>query len=231
MAMLNSKLLAALEFGSAAMLGWLAAAVLPWLIYRWQRQRYQETSWAAVELLLTAMRQRASRVRLQQWLLLAIRTAILLLVALAAAEPILRGGTTRSTTHTHHLLVLDQSYSMQCIHQEATRFNRAQSAAQKIINTAPPGDAFSIIGWSTRGNNILGRHTFDRSLAKEVIGQLQVLDTAAPLPVALRAAKAARSHRARIASNQAPPRDTANRPRQQHLDARPSDRKSRNSCV
>jgi len=186
-----SKPLAALGFGSAAMLGWLAAAVLPWLIYRWHRQRYQETPWAAVELLLAAMRQRASRVRFQQWLLLAIRTAILLLVALAAAEPILRGGTTRGTARTHHVLVLDQSYSMQCTHQESTRFNRAQSAAQKIVDAAPPGDAFSIIGWSTRGNHVLGRHTFDRSLAKEVIGQLQVLDTDAPLPVAMGAAEAA----------------------------------------
>ncbi len=105
---------AALEFASLPMLGWLVAAVLPWLIHRWQRRQYQTTPWAAVELLLSAMQQRARRVQIDQWLLLAVRTAILVLVALAVAEPALRqwavgaGGEAPS----HRILVVDQSYSM-----------------------------------------------------------------------------------------------------------------------
>lgn len=172
------KLLAALEFGSLSMLGWLAAAVLPWLIHRWSRQQHRTTPWAAVDLLLTAMRQRARRVALQQWLLLAIRTAILVLVALAAAEPTYRqwavAGSGQATTH--HLLVVDQSFSMQFQDTDQTRFAEAKQQAEQIIANSAAGDAFTIIAWGDLPRNLLGRPTFDAGIARSALAELEPTD-------------------------------------------------------
>src|SRR4029450_7265900 len=80
-------LLAFWQFGSAWMLGWAAAGLLPILIHLWSRRKFREESWAAMEFLLAAMRKNARRIQLEQWLLLAVRTAILLVLALALADP------------------------------------------------------------------------------------------------------------------------------------------------
>jgi len=181
--------LAALEFTSLSMLGWLAAAVLPWLVHRWFRRPRQTTHWAAVELLLTAVRQRSTRIHVQQWLLLLIRTAILVLIPLAAAGAVWRhwnvgaGGQPR----THHILVLDQSYSMSCEADGSTRLDRAKQRAREIVESGQRGDAYSILAWGQIAENVIGRPTFDETLAVEAIDGMPQAQTPANLGTALRA--------------------------------------------
>src|ERR1051326_9308722 len=79
--------LLAFGFGNLAMLGWLAAAAAPILIHLWSRHRYREAPWAAMQFLLAAMQKNARRMQLEQWLLVAIRTLIIVFVVLAVAEP------------------------------------------------------------------------------------------------------------------------------------------------
>src|SRR6185503_18119715 len=104
----------AIGFGNLLMLGWLGAAAAPLIIHLWNKRKYREVSWAAVEFLLAAMRKNARRVQLQQWLLLAVRTLLIVLVVLAVAEPFLEraGLSFVAGERTHKLLVLDGSFSM-----------------------------------------------------------------------------------------------------------------------
>ncbi|HEX6961850.1 MAG TPA: BatA domain-containing protein [Lacipirellula sp.] len=184
---------AALEFASPWMLGWLAAAALPWLINLWSRRRHVETSWAAVELLLAAVRQRSRRVRLRELLLLALRTSILLLVALAAARPVWRqsAGANVQDERTHHVIVLDRSFSMATQRDGVSRFARAQAAARQIVSNARAGDAFSIIAWEEAADNLLGRPTFDPASVLAAIDSLEPVGTVARLDAAARAVNAA----------------------------------------
>src|SRR4030042_686724 len=69
------------------MLGWLAAAAAPILIHLWSRRRYREMSWAAMEYLQAAIRRHTRRLWFDEWLLVAIRTLIVILLVLAAAGP------------------------------------------------------------------------------------------------------------------------------------------------
>ena len=69
-------LMLAFGFGNLLMLGWLAAAAAPILIHLWNKRRYREVPWAAIEYLLAALRKNSRRMRLEQWLLLAVRTLI-----------------------------------------------------------------------------------------------------------------------------------------------------------
>lgn len=105
--------LLAFGFANLAILGWLAAATAPLLIHLWSRHRYREAPWAAMQFVLAAVRKNSRRLKLQQWLLLAVRTLIIVLVVLAAAEPygeqLLAGG---SGAPRHRMLVIDASYSM-----------------------------------------------------------------------------------------------------------------------
>src|SRR5687768_127527 len=106
----GSGLLAFWQLGSGWMLLWGLAAALPILIHLWSRRRYREVTWAAMQFLLAAMRKNSRRILLEQWLLLAVRTLILLLLALALADPalsLLRAWTGASTSgQTHVVLVI-----------------------------------------------------------------------------------------------------------------------------
>src|SRR5438094_5303195 len=75
------------QFGSAGMLAWGLAAALPLLIHLWSRRKYREEPWAAMTFLLAALRKNARRIQLEQWVLLAVRTSILALFAMALADP------------------------------------------------------------------------------------------------------------------------------------------------
>ena len=72
-----------------AMLGWLAAAAAPLVIHLLSRRRYREVPWAAMQYLLAAVRKNSRRIRIENWLLLAVRTALIAAVVLAVAEPML----------------------------------------------------------------------------------------------------------------------------------------------
>src|SRR6188474_888511 len=82
-------LLAIFQFTSLAMLGWLGAALAPILIHLFTRKRFRKVTWAAMEYLLAAMKKNRRRIQLEQWVLLAVRTLLLVLLALALADPVL----------------------------------------------------------------------------------------------------------------------------------------------
>ncbi len=205
--MTTSPVIAALEFASLPMLGWLAAALLPWLIHRWQRQQHKTTPWAAIELLRTAMHQRARTVHLQQWLLLVIRTAILAFVALAAAEPALRqwANGAGANTPTHRIFVLDQSYSMGTKHQGTSRWQRALARVRQQIKQSN-GDPVTLIGWSDQTENLIGRPTSDTSVALATLENLKLSQASVELaPVArtiLAAIKRAKTELPQITTHQ-----------------------------
>src|SRR4051794_12872597 len=80
-------LIFAFGLGNALMLAWLAAAAAPIVIHLWNRRKYREVSWAAMEYLLAALRKNSRRIQIEQWLLLALRTLLIVLIVLAVAEP------------------------------------------------------------------------------------------------------------------------------------------------
>ena len=186
------SLFALLEFASLPMLGWLVAALLPWLIHRWQRRQHQSTPWAAIELLQRAMQQHGQRVRIQQWLLLAIRTCLFLLIAFAVAEPALQQWAVGKTgiMQTHRIIVLDQSYSMGCEQSETSRWQRAQSHTRHWIENNE-GNTLTLIGWTEQAENLLGRPTAKPAIALAALEDLHLSQESADLAVVFRAILAA----------------------------------------
>jgi hypothetical protein len=170
---LQDLLLFAFGFGNLAMLGWLAAAAAPLLIHLWSRHRFREAPWAAMQFLLAAMRKNARRLQLQQWLLLAVRTLLIVLVVLAVAEPygehLLAGG---SGAPSHKIMVIDASYSMGYQTDGRTNFAAAKQLASELVKKSPSGDVFTLLFMTSSPKLVLGPELIDHT---EVASRIESL--------------------------------------------------------
>jgi hypothetical protein len=81
--------LLAFGFGTGWMLWFLTAAAAPIIIHLWNKRRHREMRWAAMQYLLAAIRNNSRRITIEQLILLLVRTLIVLLLAIAVAEPFL----------------------------------------------------------------------------------------------------------------------------------------------
>src|SRR5260370_10238117 len=61
------------------------AASIPIIIHLLNRNRYRVVPWAAMRFLLAAQRKNTRRMRLEQWILLAVRVLVVVLLVLAMA--------------------------------------------------------------------------------------------------------------------------------------------------
>ena len=168
-----------------ALLGWLAVAVVPLLIHLWSRRHYREMSWAAMEYLLAAMRESRRRMRFEQWLLLLIRTLIVVAVVLAVAEPYARQGGfvfTPGGARTHRVLVVDGSYSMAYKPEDKSRFEQAKALAKRIVEESPQGDGFSLVLMSSPARAIVGTAALESGEFLQEIDGLAMPHATADLP-------------------------------------------------
>jgi hypothetical protein len=168
------------------MLGWLAAAAAPFLIHLWSRHRHREVPWAAMQFLLAALRKNARRIQLQQWLLLALRTLIILLVVLAVAEPygerLLAGG---GIVPRHKILVIDNSYSMEFRADADSNLERAKQLASAAVRSSGPGDVFSVICMSGQPGMVVGPRAADSAYVASRIDNIAMPYTASDLDRAM----------------------------------------------
>ncbi|MDA1052776.1 MAG: VWA domain-containing protein [Planctomycetota bacterium] len=177
------------SFASPWLLLWGATAALPVLIHLWNRRRYLETPWAATQFLLAAIRRHQRRIQIEQWLLLAIRASILLLLAIALAEPLISGlpgvsGRMRQPP-AYTILVIDTSYSMAYEQAGTTRLSEARSQAAKLVEDAAPGDAFSLVRLADPPETIVGEPSVSHTAVLDELNRLGITNRGADLAAAL----------------------------------------------
>ncbi|MFO0867611.1 MAG: VWA domain-containing protein [Pirellulales bacterium] len=185
------SLLAAWSLASPTLLWWALAGLLPLLIHLWNRRRYEEQPWAAMAFLLAALRQHARRLWLEQWLLLALRVLILLLFALALAEPQFDGGAAAVTSRlptpaTHLVVVLDVSFSMDQQAGGRTALERARQQVAALVGQSPQGDGFSLVLLGDPPRVAIGDPAFERRVMLEELEAARTAPRGADLPGTLR---------------------------------------------
>ncbi len=168
------------------MLGWLAVAAAPILIQLLSRRKYRETPWAAMEFLRAAVQRRSRRIRFEQWLLLAVRTLLIVLVVSAVAEPYVdsSGMALSPGQGVHRVLVFDGSFSMAYKPADKTRFDRAKELARRIVEESSQSDAFSLMLMSRRPRAIVNA-ALDRAAILREIDDLRLPHERAELPPAI----------------------------------------------
>ena len=165
-------------FGSIWMLLWGLGAVVPVVIHLWSRRRHQEVPWAAMEYLLAALKNNARRMRIEQLLLLAVRVGILLLLALALADPFVSrfaglGQSLVRRGHTHRVLVLDGSFSMAARQGPLSRFQHAKQLAVELVENGTQGDGFTVVLAGDRPEAIIASPAFDPG---DVIEEIEAVE-------------------------------------------------------
>jgi uncharacterized membrane protein len=154
-----SALLVAVFFTTpaAALATAAGAAAVPVVIHFLNRRRFVVVDWAAMRFLQAAIKRTTRRLRLEQLLLLAVRTLLILLPVLAMAAATnwaestwarLFPNAARGAAYagqTHHVLILDGTLSMTARRDDGSAFERAQAMAAKLVRNAPGGDGFSLI--------------------------------------------------------------------------------------
>jgi hypothetical protein len=146
--MTANPLVLAFGWTHPAMLGWMAAAAAPAVIHLLNRRHYRRQSWAAMPLLVEAVREGRRRLRFEQFLLVLVRTLTIVLVVLAVADPYVESGglvVAPGGARTHRVFVLDASYSMAYTPADRSRFDQAKEIAAKIVRASPQGDGFSLV--------------------------------------------------------------------------------------
>ncbi len=165
----------AFGFGNLAMLGWLAVAAAPLLIHLYNRHRHREAPWAAMEFILAALRKHSRRLRLHQWLLLAVRTALILLVVIALAEPYTSelGLTFAPGKPTHRVFVIDTSFSMDALVDQQSRLDVAKRLIADLVADTVQGDGFTLVRMSDPPTAIVRSPAFSR---QDFLAELQAVE-------------------------------------------------------
>jgi hypothetical protein len=171
------------------MLGWLAAAAAPILIHLWSRRKYRETTWAAMEYLLAAMKRHSRKLQFEQLLLLLLRTLLVVLIVLAVAKPFLERSAAALMPggRTHRLLVIDGSYSMTYKPSEQTRFEAAKALARQIVEQSRQGDAFTLVLMGIPPRAVIGTPSLAAGDVLAEIDALTPVHTAFDLPATVAA--------------------------------------------
>jgi hypothetical protein len=186
----TAPLFAFWPFASGWMLLWGCAALIPVLIHFLSRRRYDEVPWAAMEFLLAAIRKNARRWRLEQLMLLVLRALILVLLAVALADPVwslldAASGQAGAVGDTHVVVVVDASYSMDYRQADATRFDLAKRLAGELVRNGRQGDGFSLILLATPPRVVVGDPVFDQEDLAGEIAELRRTDGGADLAATL----------------------------------------------
>lgn len=179
----------AFGFDSPWLLTGLVLAAIPILIHIFFRRPHREIPWAATRFLLAATRKQAPRLRLEQWILLAVRVLLLVLVVLALARPRDdRAGDSRAADAKlppgrQIILVLDASYGMAHAIDGESRFDRARAALQEVIDSAQAGDSFQLVRMTNLGRKmVISEPSFQASAVSATLAEQEIsFGRAAPL--------------------------------------------------
>jgi len=174
----------------------LPLIALPLVIHLINLRRHRRVEWAAMEFLLESQRRNKKWIVLRQLLLLLLRTAAVALVVFMLAGPILRSswGRLLGQGTTHHLILLDDSYSMADRWGQTHALKEAKRVVSQLVDQAMARSEpqkltllrFSQTAHLSAGAEFdLGDRSLDRQLADEIeslLGKLQVSETdAGPL--------------------------------------------------
>lgn len=137
-----------MTFLNAALLFALALGLLPILIHLLTRQRLKRVLFPTLRFLKELQRRRMRQLKLQQLLLLILRTLAVLALVLAIARPVIKsaaGILPGVHARTSVILVIDRSVSMGTETPEGTRLREATTRAQEILSLLEEGDDAQII--------------------------------------------------------------------------------------
>ena len=158
-------------FLNPAVLFGLLAASIPVLIHLLNLKKLKKIEFSTLTFLKELQKNKIRKLKLKQWLLLALRVLIILLLVTAFARPTLKGialGGTTSAAKTTAVYILDDTFSMSAVDADGSYFNQSKQIIINLIKNLQEGDEAALVFVSDQGNEDL-KPTLDLDeISKEV---------------------------------------------------------------
>mgnify|MGYP003321360363 FL=1 len=151
-----------MNFLNQALLWGMAAISIPVLIHLLNRRRYRRVPWAAMRFLKISVDQNQRRMRLEDWILLLLRCAVVALLASLLARPVLEGVSGVPGSKVAAAIIVDNSASMGSQEGGVTRLALAREAAHEILSGLPQGSPV-VVGDVFRAHEASADHEFARA--------------------------------------------------------------------
>lgn len=153
----------------------LAAAAIPLVVHLFNFRRPRRIDFSSIEFLRTVEKSTMQRVRVQEWLLLLLRTLAVACLVLSFARPILSGDDAASVVErgSHATaIVIDASPSMQVVERAGERFRVARDVALRVIGQSDDREAIFVL--ANDGARVSPAAT--RATAPEEVARLSLAD-------------------------------------------------------
>ena len=135
-------------FLNPAILFGLLAASIPVIIHLFNLRKLKKIEFSTLTFLKELQKNKIRKIKLKQWILLALRVLIILFVVMAFARPALQsiqiGGTT-SVAKTTAIFILDDTFSMSVVDQKGSYFNQSKEIIKQVISQLQEGDEVGLI--------------------------------------------------------------------------------------
>src|SRR5262245_11100785 len=170
-------------FVTPALLGGALLVAVPIVLHLIMRREATKLQFPALRFVQRRQNLNQHRLRLRHWLLLALRCAVIALLAFALARPTLRGSGVagQEGKQIAAALVFDNSLRMQYEHENETRLARAKFLAEWLLEQLPAEGPMTIVDRSGkhRGSDL------DRSAAELRVERLELSAAVRPMVDAL----------------------------------------------
>jgi hypothetical protein len=135
----------------------LAAAAIPVILHLLNRRKLRIVEFSSLRFLRELQHTSLRRLKLRQWLLLLLRTLLIVALVLAFARPVIRGNLARfvgSRARNSMVFVMDDSPSMTVRTERGRMFDRAREAAGRILQLAEQDDRVAILPLSALATGV-----------------------------------------------------------------------------
>jgi len=182
-----------MSFLSGAFLFGLLGAIGPLVIHLLNRRRQVTIDWAAMDLLLQAVRQQRRRIQLRDLLLLLLRTAAIILFVLAMSRPVWNSQATAlgGGQPVHAVIVVDNSLSMDYTPFDQSLLDLGRAKVEQFIRDLPSGSDVTLIPMCSQPDTRFADVYDSKEDSLEAVARIRVVDRMArldDLPAAIRAA-------------------------------------------
>ncbi|HET56524.1 MAG TPA: VWA domain-containing protein, partial [Ignavibacteria bacterium] len=141
-------------FLNPAILFGLIAAAIPVLLHFLNLQKLKRIEFSTLSFLKELQKTKIRKLKFKQWLLLALRILLIILIVSAFARPTLEtftiAGTSAAKSST--VFIIDDSFSMSVVKSNGSHFNFAKEIVKNILNDLQFGDE-AVVLFSTERNN------------------------------------------------------------------------------
>jgi hypothetical protein len=167
-----------IEFGAPWMLLGLLAAGVPVLLHLLGRQRARVVHFSALDFILAVNPKQARAMRVREWLLVALRSAVVAALAFALARPMLptpwaSSGPDAGNGPQAVVIVIDDSMSMSALDGTMPLLARAQSRAIQLVERLPAGSRVAVVASGFPARPLVRQLTADRGAVIDALRRVR----------------------------------------------------------